>query len=97
MSPVNVPAGTTLIAVVTRPRHPDKDLEAILCSLERQDWRVIKKGKYYKCYCPPPHAQCIKTVKLTPSDPNYAKNLRGWLKRAGREPGKETGCWEEKP
>lgn len=44
-------------------------------------------GFTYKAYCPPPHARCVKTMRLTPSSPRYALNLRGWLKR--------SGCWEE--
>ena len=73
----------------TRPKHPRKELEAVLRSLETQGWRVIRGKGYYKCYCPPPHARCVKTVKLTPSDPNYTRNLRAWLRR--------SGCWEEEP
>ena len=71
----------------SRPRHPDKDLEDVLRSLELQDWRVDKGRKYYKTYCP-----CglhKKTVHLTPSGPRYMRNLVGWLAR-------ET-CWEEGP
>ena len=69
-----------------RPRHQDKDLEALLRSLERQGWRIEKGAGYFKCYCPPPHARCVKTVKLTPSGGKYLTNLRAWFKR--------SGCWE---
>ena len=54
---------------VGRPRHPNKELEALLRSLEDQGWRVTRGKGYYKCYCPPPHAQCVKTVKLTHPTP----------------------------
>lgn len=71
-----------------RPKHPNADLEALLRSLEEQGWAVVKGRKYYKVKCPP---HCVdkhlRTVKLTPSDPNYLKNLRGWLRR--------SGCWKE--
>lgn len=70
-----------------RPRHSDPELEDLLRSLERQGWRVEKGKKYFKAWCGPPHARCFKTVKLTPSNPYYTKNLRGWFKR--------SGCWEE--
>jgi hypothetical protein len=71
--------------VAPRSRHPDKDLEAVLRSLERQGWRIERGQKYFKAYCP-----CglhKKTVHLTPSGPRYLRNLVGWLRR-------ET-CWEE--
>lgn len=68
-----------------RPRHPRKELEALLREAEAKGWRVVKPGKYFKMYCP-----CIdkhlETVHLTPSDPNYERNLRGLL-------GRET-CWK---
>ncbi len=37
-----------------------------------------------KCPCPDMH---LKTVHLTPSDPNYVRNLVGQLRRAT--------CWED--
>ena len=72
-----------------RPRHQDKDIEKLFASLEEQDWIVTRGKGYFIAKCPPPHARCIKTVKLTPSDPNYLRNLRGWFRR--------SGCWKEKP
>jgi hypothetical protein len=75
-------------SLMPRPRHPDADVEALIRSLERQGWIVEKGRKYYKAKCWPPCVnRCYKTVKLTPSDPNYLRNLRGWFKR--------SGCWEE--
>jgi hypothetical protein len=71
----------------SRPKHPDRDLELLLRSLEGQGWTVEKGRKYFKAKCGPPHRACLKTIKLTPSDPNYARNLRGWFRR--------SGCWEE--
>ena len=62
---------------MSRPKHPNKELEAILRSLEGQGWRVTRGGGYYKAYCPPPHARCVKTVKLTPSGPRYALTCEG--------------------
>lgn len=68
---------------MNRPRHPRKDLEALLREAEGNGWRVTK-GKYYIMWCP-----CAlkhkRTVHLTPSDPGYVRNLLGWLRR-------ET-CW----
>lgn len=72
-----------------RPRHPDKDLERVLREAESQrngPWRVDRGKGYYRMWCPCP-AKHKKTVRLTPSDPRYERNLRAWLRR-------ET-CWEE--
>jgi hypothetical protein len=69
-----------------RPTHTDKDLERLLKWSEDQGWRVEKGSKYYKMYCPC-STKHLKSVHLTPSDPNYLKNLKGALRR--------MGCWEE--
>ena len=46
----------------------------------------MERGKrYYKMWCP--CGKHMKTVKLTPSDPNYARNLLGQLRRAT--------CWDK--
>lgn len=71
---------------MARPRHPDKDLEAVLREAERKNWRVTKAKKYYKMYCPCPR-KCKKWVHLTPSDANYTRNLLSELRRAT--------CWED--
>lgn len=70
-----------------RPRHPKKDIEAVLHSLELQGWLVSKGRKYFMAKCPPVCGEHLKTVKLSPSDPNYAKNLRAWFRR--------SGCWKD--
>lgn len=70
--------------MASRPRHPDKDLEQVLRSLELCGWRVERGSRYYRAYCP--CGTHKKTVHLTPSDPRYRRNLVGWLRR-------ET-CWE---
>jgi hypothetical protein len=70
---------------MARPRHPNKDLERLLQEAERKKWQVAKPKKYYKIRCPCGEHQ--HTVHITPSDPNYERNLRGRLRR--------TGCWED--
>lgn len=70
-----------------RSRHPDKDLEALLKEAESKGWQVTKSKRYYKIRCKCGSPTHKRTVHLTPSDPNYERNLRGWLKR--------TGCWED--
>lgn len=72
--------------VPQRPRHPKKDLEEVFAQAEGQEWRVERGKKYYKLLCPCADKH-LKTVKLTPSDPNYRTNLLKWLVR-------ET-CWKE--
>lgn len=72
--------------ILGRPKHPIKELEALLREAEAKGWRVTKGRKYYAlwCSCPGKH---WKTVHLTPSDINYERHLRGKLKR--------DTCWEE--
>jgi len=65
---------------LTRPRHQDKDLEAVLRDAEVRDWQVTKDKKYFKLWCPCP-GQHRKTVHLTPSGSRYEMNLRKWLER----------------
>lgn len=65
-----------------RPKHPDKDLEALLKEAENKGWRVTKGGNgHYKMYCPC-YLKCMKTVACTPSTTNYLKNLLKQLQRA---------------
>lgn len=70
-----------------RPKHPRKELEAVLKRAEEQGW-VIVKTTYFKMRCPCADRHW-KTVHLTPSDPNYLRNLLGQLRRAT--------CWKEMP
>jgi hypothetical protein len=73
--------------VSQRPRHPVKELESVLQEAEARGWRVTKKPKgYFKLWCPC-EAKHRKTVHLTPSDPNYERNLRAWLRR--------QPCWTQ--
>lgn len=68
-----------------RPRHPNKELEALICDVETHGWRVMKAKKYYKAYCPCDHEH-MKIVHLTPSGRMYLVNLRKWFER--------QTCWE---
>jgi hypothetical protein len=69
-----------------RPRHPIKELEKVLRDALSQGWRVDRDKKYFKLRCPC-EAKHFKTVHLSPSDPHYERNLRGYLR--GRT------CWKE--
>lgn len=35
-----------------RPKHPRKELEAVLKEAEGKGWRVVKGSKYFKMYRP---------------------------------------------
>ena len=70
---------------MSRPRHTDPELERVLRSLEKQSWRVERGKGYYKAKCPC-ELMHKKTVRLTPSNPRYALNLK---KELGRM------CWKE--
>jgi hypothetical protein len=72
-------------SVSSRPKHPTKEIETLLQSLERHGWTVKKGKKYFRAYCGGGCHQHMKSVHITPSDPRYLQNLMGWLKR-------ET-CW----
>ena len=71
-----------------RRKHPKKELEQILrLAEEESDWHVEASPSGYfklKCHCEAKH---IRWVHLTPSDPNYGKNLLAWLRR--------QPCWKE--
>lgn len=66
-------------------RHQNKEIELVIREMEARGWVVERSSKYYigKCAC----GKHMKTVKCTPSDPNYTRNLRGWLRR--------QECWNE--
>ncbi len=66
-----------------RPKHQVKELEDLLKEAEDKGWTVTRRKRYFSMRCPCGKHQ--RGVHLTPSDPNYERNARGWLKR--------TGCW----
>jgi hypothetical protein len=74
--------------VATRPRHPVKELEAVLREAEEKKpkWRVTKRKRYFTLWCPCA-AKHKKTVHLSPSDPNYETRLRSYLK--------SRTCWDQ--
>ena len=66
-----------------------KELAAIREEAKRKGWRVDRGKGYYKMWCPAWCGRHMKTVKLTPSNRNYTRNLLGQLHRAT--------CWDKKP
>ena len=69
-----------------RPKHPDKELEALLCDVEAHGWRIMKGKQYFKAYCPCAD-QHLKTIHLSPSGSMYLTNTRKWFER--------QPCWKE--
>lgn len=61
------------------PRHPVKELEAVLGEFYDAGWRIERLRKYYKAKCP--CGDHMKMVHMSPSDPNYVKNMLMWLRR----------------
>jgi hypothetical protein len=70
---------------MTRPKHPIKELEALLKYAEHHEWRADKPNAYFRLRCPCGMHQ--RRIHLTPSDPNYELNARKWLER--------QPCWKE--
>lgn len=71
----------------SRSRTPSRDLESILqYAAEAQGWRATRQKRYFMLWCPCPDKH-YKTVKLTPSNPNYERELRSRLKT--------HTCWEK--
>lgn len=64
----------------TRPRHQRKDLEFLIRKAEATHWTVTKGNRYFKALCPCAEKH-MKWIALTPSDPNYAKNVMKWFER----------------
>jgi hypothetical protein len=71
---------------VARPRHPVRELEAILKEAEERGWLVTRGNGYFKMACPCADKH-LTWVHLTPSDSRYGRNKRSWL--ASRT------CWNE--
>jgi hypothetical protein len=70
---------------MARPRHQDKELERVLRRVEDNGWRVERGKGYFRLLCPCPEKH-MRSVSLTPSDPNYGKNLVRWIER--------QSCWK---
>lgn len=69
-----------------RPKHQNKEIEALLKEAESYRWVFTKNpGGYYKgkCGCEAKH---LKMVHCTPSNPRYVLNLRKWFERT---------CWKD--
>lgn len=71
---------------MNRPRHPVKELEAVLREAEEKQRRVTKRNRYFMLWCPC-DGKHKKTVHLSPSDPRYEVNLRSYLS--------SRTCWDQ--
>jgi len=68
-----------------RPKHPKKDIEALMREAEDRGWVFERGNGYYKgkCGCEGKH---IKTIHLSPSNPRYVLNAQKWFERT---------CWKD--
>jgi hypothetical protein len=65
-----------------RRKHQKKEVEAVLREAEGHGFTVETPPKgYFKVKCPPPCAEHMWQVHLTPSGRNYAKNLQSRLRK----------------
>jgi hypothetical protein len=71
---------------MAKPSPKLTDIDAVLKEARNRRWRVERGKGYYKMWCPCPDKH-MKTVHLTPSSPNYVRNLVGQLRRAT--------CWDK--
>ena len=67
---------------MTRPRHPNKEIEAVIREAEASGWRVVKAGKsahaWGRLLCQEGSRQgCQISIWSTPRSPeNHAKQIR---------------------
>lgn len=61
------------------PTHQRKELEAVLGEFHEAGWTIEKRKKYYRVFCP--CGDHMRSIHLTPSNPNYSKNVLKWLYR----------------
>lgn len=61
--------------------HPKKEGEEVLKEFHAHGWLITRKKGYYKCLCPPECGQHLKTVHLSPSNPNYYKQLLAYVSK----------------
>lgn len=66
-------------------RHPKKDLQKVLELLHHHGYKIADPPKYYSVRCPCGEHQ--RQVHLTPSNPNYGKDVLRWAQR--------WSCWRD--
>jgi hypothetical protein len=65
-----------------RPKARRKDLDKLVKKAWDAGWRCVeRRSNYIQCY--PPNGDPPVTVKSTPSEGRYEKNLRAAFRRAG--------------
>jgi hypothetical protein len=80
--------GNLSTLVGNRPKHPDKQFEALLREAEDRRWRVSRGKGYFKALCPCADKTYISVV-LTPSSGRSLINTRKRFERAS--------CWGAGP
>jgi hypothetical protein len=66
-------------------KHIKKDLELVLALLDRHGYKILNPPKYYTVRCP--CGQHQRQVHLTPSNPNYGKEVIKWARK--------LNCWRD--
>lgn len=69
--------------VSKRQKHPDKEYERLLQSLEGLGWTVFWGRRHIRVRCGCKLSAHATSIPMTPSDWRAMKNLRGQLKRTG--------------
>ncbi|MGJ3262312.1 MAG: hypothetical protein ACFE0R_03665 [Salinarimonas sp.] len=76
-----------MLPMLTRPRHPDKEIEAAVAYAEARGWRFRPQGHWGRLYCP--HRQrdgCRVGVFGTPRDPgSHARDIKRTVDRCPHE------------
>jgi hypothetical protein len=62
-----------------------KDIEDAAKEVLAHGWTEVDGKRYRKFRCP--CGAHMKTIKKTPSDPNYVRNLLAWFRR--------QDCWKD--
>lgn len=66
---------------MSRPRHKDKDIEAIFRRFERIGWKVDGGGgKHFQMRCPQPCSKHMIVASGTPGSGNLKRTLMTQLK-----------------
>jgi hypothetical protein len=68
-------------------KHQHKDGEALLKEFDSQGWTISRNKGYYMVRCPESCGQHSKTVRLTPSGPDYFKRCKRFVEN--------NTCWKE--
>lgn len=68
-----------------RPRHKNKDFEALFEEAVRHGWRIERtRNQHFRLLCPSECGQHIAIAPSTPSDRRSLRNLRSAMRKCAR-------------